>query len=209
MIVVFWLLCLLAILTFSLIYFAIYRPLHSHPYPGEFVDVISAVSSVRLVELERVVSEEMSARIAETLSPKEQRLARRRRPHAISDRLAPVEANARLCVAFTRPQVRLLRNKRPGPQACRRHSRPERDLLLEELFKHSQDICLLLIFAKAVRVLMPWDRERMIRFHRETVVPEVRDFLFVFVQYAGTFGDCQRENLLTWLDCWELDQGYC
>jgi hypothetical protein len=194
---------------FSLIYFGFYRPLFSHPYPGELADVISSVSSVRLVELERVVSEEMSARIAETLSPREQRLARRRRPQAISDRLAPVEANARLCVAFTRPQVRLLRKKGPRRQACRRRSRPERDRLLEELFKLSQDICLLLIFAKAVRVLMPWDRERMIRFHRETVLPEVRDFLCVFVQYAGTFGDCQRENLLTWLDCWELDQGYC
>jgi hypothetical protein len=194
---------------FSLIYFGFYRPLFSHPYPGEFADVISAVSNVRLVELERLVSEEMSARIAETLSPREQRLARRGRRQAISDRLAPVEANASLCVAFTRPQVRLLRNKRPKPQACRTRSRSERDRLLEELFKLSQDCCLLLIVAKAVRVFMPWDRERMIRFHRETVLPEVREFLRVFVEYAGTFGDYQRENLLTWLDCWELDQGYC
>jgi hypothetical protein len=209
MIVVFCALCVLAISLFSLIYFAVYRPLYSEPYPGELADVISAVSGVRLVEFERLVSQEMSARIAETLSPREQRLARRRRRQAISDRLAPVEANASLCVAFTRPQVRLLRRKRPGRQACRGRLRSERDRLLEELFKLSQDCCLLLIFAKAVRVFMPWDRERMIRFHRETVLPEVRQFLRVFVEYAGTFGDCQRENLLTWLDCWELDKGYC
>jgi hypothetical protein len=200
---------LLVILVFALFYYTVYRPLYSRAYPGELADVISAVSNVRLVELERMVSEEMSTRIAETLSPREQRLAKRNRIRAISDRLAAVEANASLCVAFTRPQVRLLRRNRQGAKACRRRSRSERDRLLEELFKLSQDCCLLLIFARAVRVLMPWDRERMIRFHRETVLPEVRDFLRVFVEYAGTFGDCQRENLLTWLDCWELDEGYC
>ena len=200
---------LLVILVFALLRYTVYRPLYSHPCPGELADVISAVSNVRLVELERIVSEKMSALIAETLSPREQRLAKRNRTRGISDRLAPVEANARLCVAFTRPQVRLLRRKRQGPKACRRRSQSERDRLLEELFKHSQDICLLLVFAKAVRVLMPWDRERMIRFHRETVLPEVRSFLRVFVQYAGTFGEVERENLLAWLDCWELDEGYC
>jgi len=194
---------------FLLLYFWIYRPLYSRAFPGELADVISAVLNVKLVELERMVSEEMSTLIAETLSPREQRLAKRNRSRAISDRLAPIEANASLCVAFTRPQVRLLRNKRPGPQSCRRRSQSERDRLLEELFKLSQDCCLLLIFVKAIRVLMPWDRERMIRFHRETVLPEVREFLRVFVEYAGTFGDCQRENLLAWLDCWELDEGYC
>lgn len=200
---------LLVFLLLALFYYTVYHPLYSHPYPGELADVISAVSNVRLVELERLVSEEMSTLISETLTPREQRLAKRNRSRAISDRLAPIEANASLCVAFTRPQVRLLRNKRPGPQSCRRRSQSERDRLLEELFKLSQDCCLLLIFAKAVRVLMPWDGERMIRFHRETVLPEVRDFLRVFVEYAGTFGDCQRENLLAWLDCWELDEGYC
>ena len=194
---------------FLLLYFGLYRPLYSHAYPGELEDVISAVSNVRLVELERLVSEEMSARIEETLSPREQRLAKRNRSRAISDRLAPVEANASLCVAFARPQVRLLRRKHSGPKACRRHSRSERDRLLEELFELAQDCCLLLIFAKAVRLFMPWDRERMIRFHRESVLPEVRDFLRVFVQYAGTFGEVERENLLAWLDCWELAEGYC
>lgn len=200
---------LLVILLFALFYYTVYCPLYSHPCPGELTDVISAVSNVRLVELERLVSEEMSTLIAETLSPREQRLAKRNRSRMISDRLAPVEANASLCVAFARPQVRLLRRKRLGPKACRRRAQSERDRLLEELFKHSQDCCLLLIFAKAIRMFMPWDRERMVRFHRETVLPEVRDFLRVFLQYAGTFGDCQRENLLTWLDCWELDEGYC
>jgi hypothetical protein len=209
MIVVFCVLCLLGISIFSVIYFGFYRPLFSHPYPGELADVISAVVNVRLVELERIVSEEMSARIAETLTPREQRLAKRNRIRGISDRLAPVEANASLCVAFTRPQVRRLRKKRQGPKACRRRSLSERDRLLEELFELAQDCCLLLSFAKAVRVLMPWDRERMIRFHRETVLPEVRNFLRVFVQYAGTFGEVERDNLLAWLDCWELDEGYC
>jgi hypothetical protein len=209
MIVVFCVLCLLAISFFLLMYLGFYRPLFSHPYPGELVDVISAVSNVRLSELERLVSEEMSARIAETLSPREQRLAKRNQNHMISDRLAAVEINASLCVAFTRPQVRLLRNKRPKPQACRTRSRSERDRLLEELFKLSEDCCLLLIFAKAVRMFMPWDRERMIRFHRETVLREVREFLLVFLRFAGTYGDYQRENLLACLDCWELDEGYC
>jgi hypothetical protein len=194
---------------FLLLYFGLYRPLYSQPYPGELADVISAVSNVRLLELERLVSDEMSARIAETLSPREQRLAKRNRSRAISDRLAPVEANASLCVAFARPHVRLLRRKRQGAKACRRRSQSERDRLLEELFKLAQDCCLLLIFAKATRIFMPWDRERMIRFHRETVLPEVRDFLRAFVQYAGTFGEVERENLLAWLDCWELDEGYC
>lgn len=194
---------------FLLLYFWIYRPLYSRAFPGELPDVISAVVNVRLVELERMVSEEMSTLIAETLSPREQRLAKRNRSRAISDRLAPVEANASLCVAFTRPQVRLLRRKRQGANACRRRSQSERDRLLEELFELAQDCCLLLSFAKAVRVLMPWDRERMIRFHRETVLPEVRNFLRIFVQYAGTFGEVERENLLAWLDCWELDEGYC
>jgi hypothetical protein len=209
LIVFFCVLCLLAVSFLALIYFWYYRPLYSRPYPGELIDVISAVVNVRLVELERIVSEEMSTRIAETLSPREQRLARRGRRQAISDRLAPVEANASLCVAFTRPQVRRLRKKRQGPKACRRRSQSERDRLLEELFELAQNCCLLLSFAKVVRVLMPWDRERMIRFHRETVLPEVRNFLRVFVQYAGTFGEVERDNLLAWLDCWELDEGYC
>ena len=193
---------LLAILILSSIYYAIYRPLHSHPYPGELVDVIPAVLNVRLAELERWVSDEMSVLITGTLSPKEQRLARRRRRQMISDRLVPVEGNARLCLAFTRQQIRCLRSKPPGP-------RSERDRLLEDLFAHAQYCCLLLTFAKAIRMFMPWDRERMIRFHRETVVREVREFLLVFLRFAGTYGDYQRDNLLACLDCWELDEGLC
>ncbi len=209
---------LLLILFFSVIYFGVYRPLHSHPYPGELVDVIPAVLNVRLVELERYVSEEMSALIAETLSPREQRLARRRRRQMISDRLAPAETNARLCVAFARPLVRRLQSKPPECRSRRRHHRAsgevparssERDRLLEELFARSQYCCLLLTFAKAIRMFMPWERERMIRFHRETVVREVREFLLVFLRFAGTYGDYQRDNLLACLDCWELDEGYC
>jgi hypothetical protein len=206
----------LLISSFSLIYFGFYRPLFSHPYPGEFNDVIPAVSNIRLAELERWVSEEMSTLIAGTLSPREQRLARRRRRQMISDRLAPAEANARLCLAFTRPQVRRLRSKPSECRYARRHRasgvlparRSERDRLLEELFERSQHCCLLLILAKVIRML-PWDRERMIRFHRETVVREIREFLLVFVRFAGTYGDYQRDNLLACLDCWELDEGLC
>jgi hypothetical protein len=192
---------LLATIFFLLIYCAIYRPLHSYPYPGELVDVIPAVLNVRLAELERWVSDEMSVLIAGTLSPREQRLARRRRRRVISDRLVPVEGNARLCLAFTRQQMRCLRSKPPGP-------RSEHDRLLEDLFAHSQYCCLLLTFAKAIR-LLPWDRERMIKFHRETVVREVREFLLVFLKFAATHGDYQRDNLLACLDCWELEEGLC
>jgi hypothetical protein len=52
--------CLLFILAFSLLYAILYRPLYSQPFPGEIVDVISSVSNIRLAELERWVSEEMS-----------------------------------------------------------------------------------------------------------------------------------------------------
>lgn len=215
--VFFCVLCLLAISCFSLVYFGLYRPLYSDPYPGDLVDMIPAVLNVRLAELERWVSEEMSVLLVGTLSPREQRLARRRRWQMISDRLAPAEANARLCLAFTRPQVKRLRSKPLECRYGRRHRangvllarRPERDRLLEDLFEHAQYCCLLLTFAKAIRVFMPWDRERMIRFHRETVVREVREFLLVFLRFAGTYGDYQRDNLLACLDCWELDEGYC
>jgi hypothetical protein len=184
-------------LAFSLLYFALYRPLYSHPYPGEIVDVIPAVSTVGLAELERWVSEEMSNLMAQRLTPKEQRMASRRRRHIIADRLVPVEANAKLLLAFARHQVRSMRSKPPGP-------RSERDRLMEQLFERAQYCCLLLTFAKATRILMPWDTRRLIKFHREIVTNEVRQLLLLFLKLSGTYGEYCRENLLAALDVWEL-----
>jgi hypothetical protein len=189
--------CLLLALAFSLLYFALYRPLYSHPYPGEIVDVIPAVSTINLLELERWVSEEMSDLMVHKLTPREQRIARRRRRQMIADRLAPVEANARLLLAFTRHQVRSIRSRPPGP-------RSERDRLMEDLFERSQYSCLLLTFAKASRIFLPWDTRRLINFHREIVTNEVRELLLLFLKLSGTYGEYCRENLLAALDVWEL-----
>lgn len=186
-----------ALLIFVLIYFGIYNPLYSHPFPGDIIDVIPVVSTVNLAELERWVSEEMSNLLSETLTPKEQRMAKRRRCKMIAARLVPVEANAKLILAFTRQQVRVLRSKPPGP-------RSERDRLIEELFERAQYCCLLLTFAKATRILMPWDTRRLIHFHRQVVTNETRQLLFIFVQLSATYGERCRENLLAALDVWEL-----
>lgn len=188
---------LLLVLALSLLYFAIYRPLYYHPFPGEIVDVIPAVSAVSLAELERWVSEEMSDLMAQRLTLREQRLARRRRRRVIAERLAPVEANARLVLAFTRYQVRAIRSKPPGP-------RSERDQLMEVLFERAQYCCLLLTFAKASRAILPWDTQRLIKFHREMVMNEVRELLLLFLKLSATYGGHCRENLLAALDVWEL-----
>lgn len=188
---------LLAILLLLVCYFAVYRPLHSQPFPGELVDVIPAVSAISLVELERWVSEEMTTLMAQTLTPREQRIARRRRRQVIADRLAPVEANARLVLAFARYQVRSIRTRPPGP-------RSERDRLLEVLFDRAHYCCLLLTFAKAGRVILRWDTGRLIRFHREIVMNEVRELLLLFLKLSATYGEHCRENLLAALDVWEL-----
>lgn len=188
---------LVAFLIFLLIYVGIYRPLYSHPFPGEIVDVIPAVSAISLAELERWVSEEMSDIMAQRLTPREQRIARRRRRQVIAERLAPVEANARLLLAFTRHQVRSTRSKPPGP-------RSERDRLMEVLFERAQYCCLLLTFAKVSRAIMPWDTQRLIKFHREMVMNEVRELLLLFLKLSATYGGHCRENLLAALDVWEL-----
>ena len=189
-------------LVFLLVYLAIYRPLHSRAYPGEIVDAIPAVANVKLRELERWVSQELNDQIAERLTPREQRIARRELRKVIAERLAPAEANARLCLAAVRPEVRMLRGKPAGP-------RSERERLLEDLFEQSQYCCLLLTFAKASRTLLPWDVERMIRFHRDVVVIEVRQLFLLFLRLTSTYGDHHRSNLLACLDCWELDEEYC
>lgn len=141
----------------------------------------------------------MTQLIRTTLSPKEQRLITRRRPRMIGWELEPFEANARLVLAFARPQMRVLRRKQPGP-------RSERDRLIEELFERSKYCCLLLIFAKVTRIFMRWDRERMLRFHRETVLMELRDMLAALLRLAGTYAEHYQDNLLAWLDCWELSE---
>jgi hypothetical protein len=182
---------------FLLIYFGIYRPLYSYPFPGEIADVIPAVSSIRLAELERWVSEEMCDLMAQKLTPREQRKARNRRRKMIAERLIPVEANARLLLAFTRHEVRSIRNKPPGP-------RSERDRLMENLFERAQYCCLLLTFAKASRIFMPWDTRRLIKFHREMVMNDVRELLLLFLKLSATYGEYCRENLLVALDVWEL-----
>jgi hypothetical protein len=188
---------LLLVLAFSLLYLALYRPLYAHPYPGEIVDVIPAVSTINLSELERWVSEEMSELMAQTLTPRGQRMASRRRRQMIADRLAPVEANAKLLLAFTRHQVRSIRSRPPGP-------RSERDRLMEDLFERSQYSCLLLTFAKASRLFLPWDTQRLIKFHREIVTNELRELLLLFLKLSGTYGEYCRDNLLAALDVWEL-----
>ena len=189
--------CLLSALIFALLYIALYRPLYSHPYPGEIIDVIPAASSVSLAELERWVSEELSTIMARRLTPREQRLASRRRRKIIAERLVPVEANARLILAFTRQQVRMLRSRPPGP-------RSERDRLMEELFHHAQYCCLLLTFAKGSRIFMPWDTRRLIKFHRDIVMNEIRELLLLFLNVSATYGERYRDNLLAALDVWEL-----
>lgn len=190
---------ILAILVLLAVYLTVYRPLHSYPFPGELVDVITEVSNISLAELERWVSQEMSDLMAQKLTPREQRIARRRRRQMIAERLAPVEKNARLVLAFTRYQVRSIRSKPPGP-------RSERDRLMETLFDRTQYCCLLLTFAKASRVILPWDTERLIRFHREMVMNEVREFLLLFVKLSETYGEYCRDNLLAALDVWELTE---
>jgi hypothetical protein len=192
---------LLVALAFLLVHAAIYRPLFSRHYPGEFDDVIPSVSGVRLTQLQHWVSDEMTELIRTTLSPKEQRLITWRRPRMIARELEPFEANARLLLAFSRPQMRLLRRKPPGP-------RSERDRLIAELYQRSRYCCLLLSFAKMSRFVLRWDRQRMIRFHRETVVAELREMLTVLLRLAETYAEHRRDNLLAWLDCWELSEEY-
>lgn len=195
--IIFFVAFLLLVLALSLLYVAVYRPLYSHPFPGEFVDIIPAVSPLSLVELERWVSQEMSDLMAQKLTPREQRIAKRRRRQMISERLAPFEENARLVLAFTRYQVRSTRSKPPGP-------RSERDRLMEMLFERAQSCCLLLTFAKASRTLLPWDTQRLIKFHREIVMNDVREFLRLLLKLSSTYGEYCRENLLVALDVWEL-----
>ena len=188
---------LVALFLFLLIYFGIYRPLFSCPYPGEIGDLIAAVQNVRFAELDRLLSEEMSDLMSRSLSPRDQRKARRRLRHAISIRMAAIEADVHLCLAFTRHEVLALRRKAPGP-------RTERDRLLEDVFEKAQSCSLVLAFAKANRVFLPWDQQRLLKFHRETVMEEVRELVRGFVKLSATYGEHRCENLIVALDAWDV-----
>lgn len=189
-----------AIVILGVVYFAVYLPLLSQPYPGDISDVVHMVTNIQMLELENLVSHEMSDRIAKSAAWERRKLTRWR-PRAIGERLLPAEANVRLGLAFTRWEARKIRKKLPGP-------RSEQDRLLEELYQQAQLCSLALMFAKFGRVLAFWDTERLIRFHREVVLEELRNFLLLFLKVAGTYGGNHRENMLAWLDVWELYEEY-
>jgi hypothetical protein len=192
---------LTAVLVLGFIYFAFYLPLLSEPYPGGIAEVVRGVRNVKLVELRHLVSQEMTEQIAQYCEWERKKLTRWR-PKAIAERLEPAEANVRLCLAFARWEFRKIRKKPAGP-------RSEQERLIEELYRQAQVCSMALMFAKVIRVLAFWDTERLIRFHREVVLDELRACLFVLLQVAGTYGRHHRENMLAWLDCWELDDDYC
>lgn len=181
---------------FLLIYFAVYRPLFSHPDAGDIGDVIAVVQNVRLQELDRLLSEEMSQLMLRDLTPSEQRRARRERRLAISARLKPIELDVRLCLAFTRSKAMEIRGN--DPEAF-----TDRQWLLQHVFEKAQSCSLILTFAKASRFLVPWDVQRFLTFHRE-IMHEIRELLVLFVKLSETYGDHHRDNLLAALDAWEL-----
>jgi hypothetical protein len=184
-------------LVLAFAYFGVYRPLASFPEQETLRDVIAMARSIRLPELEILVSNEMSSRMSRSLTPSEQRKLRRERRRAISLRMAPVEFDAGLFLAFTRRKAVKLRKEDPGTYT-------ESDWLIQEAFERARSCCLLLAFAKAVRALLPWDARRWIVFHRETILVEVRELLLVFLRLTETYGAHHRENLLAVLDVWEL-----
>lgn len=188
---------LFAAMVFLLIYLGIYRPLFPCREPGNIGDVIAVVQNVKLQELERLLSDEMSSLLLRDLTPAEQRRAQRERRRAISARLEPLTTNVRLCLAFTRRKAIELRGIDPGTYT-------ERQWLLQHAFQKAQSCSLLLAFAKATRLLMPWDVKKFVRFHRETVIHEIREVMVLFVKLSETYGEHHRENLLAALDAWEL-----
>jgi hypothetical protein len=188
---------LVASVIFLLIYICIYRPLFSHADPGGIGDVIAITQNLRLQELERLVSTEMTYLISRELSAKRQKKASRERCRAISDRLVPVEADVRLYLAFTRRKAMEIRRKDPAMYT-------DREWLLQEVFEKAQSCCLVLTFAKASRMFMPWDVQRFLEFHRETVMQETRELMVLFLKLSETYGDHHRENLLAALDAWDL-----
>jgi hypothetical protein len=188
---------LFAATVFLVIYLGVYRPLFPFRDPGKIGDVIAAVQTVRLQELERLLSDEMSTLMSRDLTPSEQRRAQRERRRAISARLEPLTTNVRLCLAFTRKKAMEIRGT--DPEAF-----TEREWLLQHAFQKAQSCSLLLAFAKATRLLMPWDVQRFLKFHRETVIHEIREVMVLFVKLSETYGEHHRENLLAAMDAWEL-----
>lgn len=190
-----------ALLILGFVYFAFYLPLASEPNPGDIAEVVRLVQNVKLIELKHLVSQEMTDQIAQHCEWERKKLTRWR-PGAIAERLEPAEANVRLCLAFARWEFRRIRRKPPGP-------RSELEQLIAELHRQAQSCSMVLMFAKVSRVLAFWDTERLIRFHREVVLEEVRACLFILLQVADSYGKHHRENMMTWIDCWELDEDYC
>jgi len=188
---------LIGVMVFLLIYLGVYRPLFSHRDPGDIGDVIAAVHNVRLQELDRLLSDEMSELMAHSLTPSKQRRAQRGRRLAISARLKPIEMDVRLCLAFSQRRAMEIRGN--DPEAF-----TDRQWLLQEVFERAQSCSLLLTFAKATRCLVPWDVQRLLLFHRETVMHEVRELMVLFVRLSETYGEHHRDNLLAALDAWDL-----
>lgn len=188
---------LVAAAVFLLIYVGVYRPLFPKRDPGDIGDVIAVVQNVRLQELERLLSDEMSRLMWRDLTESEQRRVQRERGRAIAARLEPLTTNVRLCLAFTRKRAMEIRGTDPGAFT-------EREWLLQHTFQKAQSCSLLLTFAKATRLLMPWDVQRFLKFHRETVMHETREVMVLFVKLSETYGEHHRENLLAALDAWEL-----
>ena len=182
---------------FVLLYLAIYRPLFSHRDPGEIGDVIAVVQNVRLQELDRLLSDEMSELMSRSVIPTKQRRAQRERRLAISARLKPIEIDVKLCLAFTEKRAMQIRGNDPA-------SFTDREWLLQEVFDRAQSCSLVLTFAKATRFLVPWDVQRLLLFHRETVMHEVRELMVLFVRLSETYGEHHRDNLLAALDAWDL-----
>jgi hypothetical protein len=75
---------------------------------------------------------------------------------------------------------------------------------MEELYERCQYCCMLLAFAKASRIVLAWDTQRLIKFHRAIVMNEIRAMLVLFLRLSATYGERCRENLLMALDVWEL-----
>jgi hypothetical protein len=189
----------IGLLLFVLIYLGIYTPLFSHFDPGEISDVILAVKSVRLREIDRLLSEEMSMLMAHKVAGVRGPIVQLRRRRAISVRLESVEANVGLFLAFSRR--RALKIRRWDPETY-----SDQEWLLQDVFEKARGCILVLTFAKAVRTFLPWDMERLLNFHRETVMGEVRELMVLFLRLSETYGEWHRENLLTMLEAWELEE---
>lgn len=182
---------------FMIVYFGIYRPLLSHPDPGDMGELVVAVKEARLLELERLLSEEMTKLIALEVDGLKRLIVHLRRQRAISARLEPVETDVGLFLAFTRRKALKIRKWDPATYS-------DQEWLLQDVFEKARDCMLVLTFAKVARTLLPWDMERLLQFHREIVMQQVRELMLLFLKLSATYGEWHKENLLAMLDAWEL-----